>query len=626
MARLPNKNVRKKPRSPGRFAQAVIESSADDSATSPVSAAQAAPLQHRSSRRDTTKIRRAIAAIQGFSSNVGSRLSLAFHWLIAQRWLPLAIVLLGSLLVALGARSDAPEAAASLKWENTTWFESPEAENADVFFSDTAFGWAWKHFSTLLLWLAPAGLIGILQHRGKKQLALVATVSVVGLAAYLTWDVFTGYRDATTSFQGEATTKFSYFVKLGLVSLVILSPPIVLWLYNRANTFDRYVVRSFLTPFTLCLAGFISIWFIIDLADNGPDFIDAEIPPTASVLIGFYLARLPQIIVLTLDISILLATLYTLGRMSRTNEFISMLGAGIGTPRILVPIFSIAAYATLISLTMNYEWAPQAERQKEELLQSLDEKNVKKSKTSAQRVLFVNREANRIWYVGSIPIDIQGGRNKMSRVEVIQLDENGEVEKTWSANRASWFEPGGNVKLGIWNLFDCTVRENFDDRGIAVPVFVPRLALTDVWEESPWKLQSQNLNPEYLGVPELRSYLRTNAELPESELSAFKTQKASRIALPFRCLIIALVAAPLGIVYSRRGVLGGVASCVFIYFLIHFFTAICLAFGSSGRMWPVASAWAVNIVAACVGLTLLYFRSRNRDIPSIASLFKRRPT
>ena len=271
------------------------------------------------------------------------------------------------------------------------------------------------------------------------------TASLVGLAAYLTWDVFTNYRDATTSFQGEATTQFSYFVKLGLVSLVILSPPIALWLYTRANTFDRYVVRSFLTPFALCLVGFISIWFIIDLADNGPDFIDAEIPPTAATLIGFYLARLPQIIVLTLDISILLATLYTLGRMSRTNEFISMLGAGISTPRILVPIFSIAAYATLISLAMNYEWAPQAERQKEELLQSLDEKNVKRSKTSAQRVLFVNREANRIWYVGSIPIDIKGGKNKMSRVEVLQLDENGEVEKTWSANRASWFEPGGKV-------------------------------------------------------------------------------------------------------------------------------------------------------------------------------------
>ena len=617
MARHPNKNVRKKPGSPGRFAQAVIQAEPDDAGSPPV--------QHRSSRRDTTKIRNVIAAAGQFFGNIGSLLAIAFSWLIAQRWLPLAIVLLGSLLVALGARSDAPEAAAALKWENTTWFQSPDAADAEVFYSDTAFAWAWKHFSRLLLWLAPAALIGILQHRGKKQLALVATVSLVGVAAYLTWDIFTGYRDATTSFQGEATTQLSYFVKLGLVSLVILSPPVALWLYNRANTFDRYVVRSFLTPFALCLVGFISIWFIIDIADNGPDFIDAEVPPTAGTLIGFYLARLPQIIVLTLDISILLATLYTLGRMSRTNEFISMLGAGISTPRILVPIFGIAAYATLVSLAMNYEWAPQAERQKEELLQSLDENNVKKSKTSARRVLFVNRESRRIWYVGSIPIDMNG-KNKMSRVEVFQLDEDGAVEKTWSANRASWFEPGKNAPLGIWNLFDCTTRENFDSRGIAVPVFHEETVRILDWEESPWKLQSQNLNPEFLGVPELRSYLQTNAELPESELAAYKTQLASRIALPFRCLIIALVAAPLGIVFSRRGVLGGVASCVFIYFLIHFFTAIGLAFGSSGRMWPIASAWAVNIVAACVGLTLLYFRSRNRDIPSIASLFKKRPT
>ncbi len=620
MAPPPKKNVRKKHRSPGRFAQAIIAEQAPSSGTTP----QPPPEKHHTSRRDTTKIRHALATIQRLSSNTGAHLTTAFHWLTTQRWLPLALLLLGTLIVALTARSDAPQAAANLTWENTTWFESPDAKKADVFFSDTAFTWAWKHFSTLLLWLAPAALIGLLQHRGKKQLALLATASLISLAAYLTWDIFTGYRDATTSFQGEATTPLSYFIKLALVSLVIISPPIALCLYTRANTFDRYIVRSFLTPFALCLIGFISIWFIIDLADNGPDFIDAEIPPTAGILIGFYLARLPQIIVLTLDISILLATLYTLGRMSRTNEFISMLGAGISTPRILLPIFSIAAYATLISLAMNYEWAPQAERQKEELLQSLDEKNIKKSKTSAQRVLFVNREANRIWYVGSIPIDMNG-KNKMSQVEILQLDENGEVEKTWSTRRASWFEPGENAPLGMWNLFDCTTREDFDARGIAVPITHQEPLRITQWEETPWKLQSHNLNPEFLGVPELRSYLDTNADLPESELSAFKTQRASRIALPFRCLIIALVAAPLGIVFSRRGVLGGVASCVFIYFLIHFFTAISLAFGSSGRMWPTPAAWSVNIIAACIGLILLHFRSRNRDIPSIASLFKKRP-
>ena len=124
MARNSKKNDPKTSRSPGRFAKAIIETESPD-ASAPTAPARPHAEKHHSSRRDTTKIRRVFAAIQGFFGGIGAYLANAFGWLIAQRWLPLAIVLTGSLVVALGARFDAPEAAAKLSWENTTWFGSP---------------------------------------------------------------------------------------------------------------------------------------------------------------------------------------------------------------------------------------------------------------------------------------------------------------------------------------------------------------------------------------------------------------------------------------------------------------------------------------------------------------------
>ena len=79
--------------------------------------------------------------------------------------------------------------------------------------------------------------------------------------------------------------------------------------------------------------------------------------------------------------------------------------------------------------------------------------------------------------------------------------------------------------------------------------------------------------------------------------------------------MVVLFAAPLGIVYSRRAVLGGVASSVGLFFVMIFATNFCLALGKGARLAPQIAAWLPNALFACIGLVLLYYRSTNRDLP-----------
>ena len=58
-------------------------------------------------------------------------------------------------------------------------------------------------------------------------------------------------------------------------------------------------------------------------------------------LLHYYLTQLPQILVILLPVSLLLALLFCLGRMSRANEIVSMLTAGVSMPRLLFPLLSI---------------------------------------------------------------------------------------------------------------------------------------------------------------------------------------------------------------------------------------------------------------------------------------------
>src|SRR3954471_553765 len=122
---------------------------------------------------------------------------------------------------------------------------------------------------------------------------------------------------------------------------------------------DRYVIQNFLQVYLYCIAGFISIWLIFDVSDNISTFIDEQLG--FSRVAHYYVSQLPQILVILLPVSLLLALLFVLGRMSRANEVVSMLTAGISLIRVLTPLFILGILTTAACFALNYSVAPHAE-------------------------------------------------------------------------------------------------------------------------------------------------------------------------------------------------------------------------------------------------------------------------
>ena len=110
---------------------------------------------------------------------------------------------------------------------------------------------------------------------------------------------------------------------------------------------DRYVLRNTITPFFYCFLGFVGSWFIFDLSNNMPDFIQGH--ASFSALAEYYSSQVPQLVVLCLPIALLLALLYSLTAMSRSNEIISMIGAGLSVTRILVPLIVVGLVLTAVT-------------------------------------------------------------------------------------------------------------------------------------------------------------------------------------------------------------------------------------------------------------------------------------
>ena len=368
------------------------------------------------------------------------------------------------------------------------------------------------------------------------------------------------------------------------------------------TTLDRYVIRSFLQPYLYCIIGFLSIWLIFDISDNSSTILEGHV--SLAEVGRFYFSQLPQVLVILLPVALLLALLFCLGKMSRANEIVSMLTAGISVPRVLLPLMVLGLLTTGLVLALNYSLAPHAELSRKIFFDNINHGGPKQVRISGQ--IFRNRTNNRTWFIAHF----QPNSNEFEGVQVIQQDEHDNIVKNYLATTAK-YDPATKV----WH-FQLMKIVQYDGVGnITHEELLPTLALPG-WTETPYRLSSANVRAEFLGVPELRDYLQFNSDFPQTLLAPFHTQLQYRLALPWTCLVVVFMAAPLGIGFSRRGILAGVAIAIVLVFSMNFLIHLFLALGEGDRISPLIAAWMPNVLFAAVGLYLLHLRATNRETPN----------
>ena len=371
---------------------------------------------------------------------------------------------------------------------------------------------------------------------------------------------------------------------------------------------DRYVIRNFLQAYLYCITGFISIWLIFDISDNISTFIDEHVG--LLLTIQYYGTQVPQIFIILLPVSLLLALLFSLGRMSRANEIVSMLTAGVSVPRVLVPLIAIGLLTVAATMALNYSLAPHADLARKTFLSAA---RARQSPTIEGQI-FRNRTDSRTWFIQNF----RPGHNIFNTVQVLQQDAHDNIVINYLAGRAVY-----RPETKVWEFENVKV-VHYDAAGnILHEKIYPSLKI-DNWSETPFRLGSANVRAEFLGVSELRDYLHFNSDFPATLLAPFRTHFQYRLALPWTCLVVVCIAAPLGIGYSRRGVLSSVAAAVILIFSMNFLTHLFLALGEGDRISPLVAAWTPNALFAAIGLYLLYLRSSNREALGFYTLFARR--
>lgn len=366
---------------------------------------------------------------------------------------------------------------------------------------------------------------------------------------------------------------------------------------------DLYVLKRFLGPFLYCLIGFIAIWLIFDIADNLQDFLESR--ASAATLRNYYLTQVPEVIVMSLPVSCLLATLYCFSQMSRKNELVAMLMAGISVWRIVLPILLLGALCTAVVFYLNYEKAPHASAARQQL--KSDIKRGKRLEKQLVGHVFVNHEDRRLWFVRSM----FPSRGKLWNIAVYQEDENGILTEKFYGTEVDWNPVSGN-----WHIKDFFY-VRLDEQGNEIQNIWHPSFILEGWSETPWRIASSVLQPDYLSVPELREYLQKNASYSERRLAPYRTNLHYRYSLPMASFIAVLLAAPLSISLSRRQFITHIALAIGLFFSMVFLNSITLAMGKGSHIPPFVAAWSPILLFAAIGFALLWFRSSNREIPAL---------
>lgn len=350
------------------------------------------------------------------------------------------------------------------------------------------------------------------------------------------------------------------------------------------RTLDAYLLRRILGPLALVFVAFVGIFIIVDLFDRAHDFIDNDVP--IETVLSYYLNYTPLVIVLTAPIAMLLATMLSIGRLSRRNEIMAMKGSGLSLYRILAPILLLAALVSVGSIVVGETLLPPATRRRLEI----EENEIKKRPDQVVRANVIYVQPDGAVFLAR---RFNTRRETLDEVTLEEFDPDLEPVRRVDSETARWVDDH-------WLYENGQLRE-FEDGAEVVTPFVEYE--TGRPEPSPDDLKTRRLKPEEMGYRDLRTYIE-RLRASGNDPGDLAVQLRLKLAFPFVTLIMALLGAPLAAGARRSGFALSFAAALAISFIYYGLLQVGQILGRQGMLPPGLAAWIANMVFGGFGVAL----------------------
>ena len=370
------------------------------------------------------------------------------------------------------------------------------------------------------------------------------------------------------------------------------------------RTLYTHITKELMSPFILGLLIFTFILLtnrilkLMDLVVNKGVGLDE--------VIKLIMYLLPSFFMLTIPMSVLLAILITLGRLSADGELIAMKASGISLYQILPPFIALCVTGFLLTNMLSLLLLPQGNRAFRNQLFSLSKRH---SEANLQERIFNDDFEGLIIYINEIP-----GQGKHMQGIVISDKRETEVPSLIIGEEGMIISDQNERKVTL-RLFNGSIHRAANDsltyQKAIFKTYDMNLQLSNEESENDTEIKHSEQS--------IAALLKLITERSKENKSLIKIQTEihKRFAFPFACVVLGLVGIPFG-AYRRKGTRSyGFVLCIIILFLYYVFLNFGETMAKRGILYPALGIWLPNVVLGIMGCYLLSVVGREKPIPGL---------
>lgn len=368
----------------------------------------------------------------------------------------------------------------------------------------------------------------------------------------------------------------------------------------------RYILTEILGPLGLGFLVYTFILLIRFLFASAEMIIRRGLP--VSIVGELLLYTLPNIVVLTLPMSLLFGTLIAVGRLSSDSELIAMRACGVSLLTLYRPILILSGVLTLLNTFLMVYVLPWGNHSLQVLRLEIATQTV--SQQVEPRVFYEEWEG-KVVYVFEVPPGSKRWKG-VFLAEASQADANNQITiADWGQILVD--DAGERVVLRLFNAIRHKVDLNAPDRYEISRHKRLDLVLEDRFTSEQKAKISVSKGIRELTLEELRDVLSDPTALDEQRNLAL-VEIHKKFSIPVACMVFGLFALPLGINNRRGGKASGFAMSIGVIVLYYIMLSNGEEAARYGRIPAWLAMWSPNILMAGAGVFLLIRRNRDKSL------------
>lgn len=357
-----------------------------------------------------------------------------------------------------------------------------------------------------------------------------------------------------------------------------------------------YFLKEFTGPLFMAVGVLSFILVLVGNLNKIADLVINKGVDIVSVLKIFFLMA-PYIITYALPISVLIATLLSLGRLSSDNEIIAIRASGVNLFRLVLPLILVGLILSLALVIFNDRAASYAHYA---YRKTLIDVGIKNPTAAFEEGVFINSFEKYILFI----YRVDSKKNKLYNVRIYEPQGEGKPTRTIVAKSGEFIADREKSAVKL-KLMDGTSDEPDPENPanfykLNFKTYFMNLNLTQAKGKGKIEKKTKEMT--------IRELKKEIARLKNEGVdpTPLITEINEKLVLAFSCIVFILIGSSLAMITRRREKSINIGMAVLIMAVYYPLLIGCEALGIQGLVNPVLAMWIPNILFGLIGTVLMY--------------------